>query len=433
MPIKLYNQEYEEALIASILIRPEIVSEIRPELMPEDFGGQKTQAALRACFSMYDNDNSIDMITVAQALKDTAGYGHDWTDWLAGLYESHSTAAAFKSYVNGIKEASTVRRLMNVSHYIREELEQKSQVEDVISGAKNLLIDMGEVKESRVLTAQEAVGRTLDLLERQMQMQGLTGLDTGIRLLNQKTGGLQPEDLIFIGGRPSMGKSILGTNLAESSRVPTAIFSLEMSAEMIARRQLAGSSEVPFTRLYTGRGITDIELSRVTMAADEVSKLPIFYIDTPRLNINDIVSTSENLKIKEDIGLIVVDYLQLTDGNKGANREREVADMSRSLKQLARSLGIPVVCLVQLNREVEKRQDKRPQLSDIRESGAIEQDADIVLFLYRKGIYDDTVDKGHTELLIAKGRNIGTGMIPLYLDANRMRFEDGILEDVPEY
>ena len=278
----------------------------------------------------------------------------------------------------------------------------------------------------KVIALKEALGNTIKAIEEISQAEGnVIGVRSGFTRIDRITGGWQPGELILIAGRPGMGKSVFAKDVAENASVPVAYFSLEMSTNELIKRQLASRSKVNFEAIRTGR-VNQKDWDRIISGANSLEEVPIFYVDRASMSIDELEGIAQGLKMSEDIGLVVIDYLQLLRSRvRSEGREREVSEISRRLKALARDLEVPVICLSQLNRQCEMRgKDKRPYLSDLRESGALEQDSDIVAFLYRAVVYDQQAAKHEAEFIIGKGRNIRTGRIKLFFDGGHQTFKN---------
>jgi replicative DNA helicase len=305
-------------------------------------------------------------------------------------------------------------------------MRENVEVTEILSKIRKTILHIKGGEKAKVIPLSEALNETVKVIEALCQSPGhVIGVPSGFSKIDRITGGWQAGELIYLAGRPGMGKSVFAKDLAENSGVPVAYFSLEMSTVELIKRQLSGRSRVNFEALRTGR-VSGEDWDRIMRGADGLTGVPIFYVDRASLTIEELEGLAQGLKMTEDIGLIVIDYLQLLRSrSRSEGREREVSDISRRLKALARDLQLPVICLCQLNRQCEMRgADKRPILSDLRESGSLEQDADIVAFLYRASVYDQTAPKHGAEFIVAKGRNIRTGRIKLFFDGGHQCFEN---------
>jgi replicative DNA helicase len=358
---------------------------------------------------------------------------------LNSLVNGVPTAANISYYAKIIKEKALLRKLINrTTEIVSQSYSISGDVDEFIDQAERTIF---EISEDRVRPSfypiKDLIKSSFKTIERLYEKRQLiTGVPTGFQRLDELTSGFQPSDLIIIAGRPSMGKTALALNIAQNASVqaaiPAAIFSLEMSKEQLALRMLCSEAKVDAHRLRGGF-LSEADWPKLTRAAGSLSEAPLFIDDTPGLSALEMRAKTRRLKIEHNLGLVIVDYLQLMRGRASADsREQEISDISRSLKALAKELAIPVIALSQLNRRVEERGDKRPQLSDLRESGAIEQDADVILFLYREEVYNKSEEnRGKAELIIGKQRNGPTDKVDLAFLDKYTRFENlsGLKED----
>jgi replicative DNA helicase len=348
-------------------------------------------------------------------------------EYLNSLVNSVPTAANISYYAKIVKEKAILRKLINRSTDIISQVYGVSgDVDDFLDQAERSIF---EISEDRVrpsfYSLKDIIKSSFKTIERLYEKRQLiTGVPTGFTKLDELTSGLQPSDLIIVAGRPSMGKTALALDIAAHAAVeggfPSAIFSLEMAKEQLALRMLCSEAKVDAHRLRGGF-LSESDWPKLTRAAGSLSEAPIFIDDTPGLSALEMRAKSRRMKAEHNLGLVVVDYLQLMRGRADSDtREQEISDISRSLKALAKELNVPVIAISQLNRRVEERGDKRPQLSDLRESGAIEQDADVIIFLYRDEVYnrsEDNPNKGKAEIIIGKQRNGPTDKFELaFLD-----------------
>jgi len=380
------------------------------------------------------------LITLSEVLK-TRGELDDvgGVEYLNSLVNAVPTAANISYYAKIIKEKAILRKLINrATEIVSQSYSNSGDVDEFIDQAERTIF---EISEDRVRPSfypiKDLIKSSFKTIERLYEKRQLiTGVPTGFQRLDELTSGLQPSDLIIIAGRPSMGKTALALNIAQNASVqaaiPAAIFSLEMSKEQLALRMLCSEAKVDAHRLRGGF-LSEADWPKLTRAAGSLSEAPLFIDDTPGLSALEMRAKTRRLKIEHNLGLVIVDYLQLMRGRASADsREQEISDISRSLKALAKELSIPVIALSQLNRRVEERGDKRPQLSDLRESGAIEQDADVILFLYREEVYNKSEEnRGKAELIIGKQRNGPTDKVDLAFLDKYTRFENlsGLKED----
>ena len=463
------NVEAEAALLGALMIDNRLVEDIQLKLKPHHFFEPLHGRIYEAILKLTDSNRVANPVTLRplfeadESIKEVGG-----PPYLAQLTGSGAAVIGARDFAGQIYDLALLRALIGVGRDLVEGALDTS--EDVaplaqIERAETELYKVAEEggAEGKAKSFSDATKEALEMAERALNSGGhLSGFTTGLESLNAKIGGLHKSDLIIIAGRPGMGKSALGTNIGfaaarrflqdaengiepgKSAGAPVALFSLEMSADQLATRILAEQSGISSENLRMGR-ISQQEFRQLARAAAELQSLPLYIDDTPGLTIAALRTRARRLKRQKGIGLIVVDYLQLLQGsgkNNNDNRVQEISEISRGLKQLAKELDVPVIGLSQLSRAVEQREDKRPQLSDLRESGSIEQDADIVLFIYREDYYlashqptDDHPDfvewkekmeraYGRAEVIIAKQRHGATGKIHLKFDSRITKFSD---------
>jgi replicative DNA helicase len=417
------NIEAEQAVLGAIFLEPSALTVASEILIPEDFYRASHQKIFNAMLKLNDEGKVVDLVTVteelasAKLIEDTGG-----VSYLSELASSVPTAANIEYYARIVEEKSLLRRLIRTATEIASDgYAREDEVEALLSEAEKNILAVAQRKNAGAFhNIKDVLVRTYDNIEQMHQSAGeITGLETGFIELDRMTAGFQRNDLIIVGARPSVGKTAFALNIAQNVAQKTgeniAIFSLEMGAEQLVMRLLCAEGNIDAQRLRTGT-LTDDDWGKLTMAMGSLSNTGIFIDDTPGVRISDIRSKCRRLKQEHGLGMILIDYLQLIlgSGRAGENRQQEVSEISRSLKQLARELKVPVIALSQLSRGVEQRQDKRPMMSDIRESGSIEQDADIVAFLYRDDYYDkESENKNIIEIIIAKQRNGPTGTVSL--------------------
>jgi replicative DNA helicase len=417
------NIEAEQAVLGAIFLEPSALTLASEILIPEDFYRASHQKIYNAMLKLNDEGKVVDLVTVteelaaAKLIEDTGG-----VSYLSELASSVPTAANIEYYARIVEEKSLLRRLIRTATEIASDgYAREDEVEALLSEAEKNILAVAQRKNAGAFhNIKDVLVRTYDNIEQMHQNAGeITGLETGFIELDRMTAGFQRNDLIIVGARPSVGKTAFALNIAQNVAQKTgeniAIFSLEMGAEQLVMRLLCAEGNIDAQRLRTGT-LTDDDWGKLTMAMGSLSNTGIFIDDTPGVRISDIRSKCRRLKQEHGLGMILIDYLQLIlgSGRAGENRQQEVSEISRSLKQLARELKVPVIALSQLSRGVEQRQDKRPMMSDIRESGSIEQDADIVAFLYRDDYYDkESENKNIIEIIIAKQRNGPTGTVSL--------------------
>ena len=425
--IKLRNLESEVAIIGAILLKPSVLAEVRSELDSGAFDDQRLKTIFETMTALARKGEPIDLVILsneldkADLLKKAGGI-----EFLGNIVRQVMTSAGLSYHIRELKESQARRALVRLAGRIQDDLRESVEVSEILSVIRKTILDIKGGQKAKVIPLRQALGDTIQAIEALCQAERhIIGVRSGFTKIDRITGGWQPGELILIAGRPGMGKSVFAKDLAENSGVPVAYFSLEMSTSELVKRQLAGRSRVNFEGIRTGR-INQKDWDRIITGANGLESVPIFYIDRASLSIDELEGIAQGLKLSEDIGLIVIDYLQLLRSRiRNEGREREVSEISRRLKALARDLEVPVICLSQLNRQCETRGgDKRPILSDLRESGALEQDADIVAFLYRAEVYNPQASKHEAEFIVRKGRNIRTGASKLFFDGAHQLFKD---------
>ncbi|MCL0067729.1 replicative DNA helicase [Peptococcaceae bacterium] len=411
----------EQAVLGSILLDKESIYKVMEIINPDDFYSESHRLIYKAMLNLADRDQPIDMITVSEELKkngslEKAG-GASYIALLAGVVP---TARNVEHYAHIVEEKSLKRMLIQLSTKVSAMSYEEKDVHELIDQAEEALIELRNRCQSKNLTAvNDILVQLFEQIEKMQQNRGkLTGISTGFIDLDNITCGLQNGDLIVLAARPSMGKTTLGLmialNAAVRLNVPTAIFSLEMSKTQLVQRMLCAEAMVDQQKLRAGF-LKDKDWLRLTQAGENLSHAPLYIDDTAILSPREILAKARNLKKDKNLGLIVIDYMQLMQGNRRAeNRQQEISDISRSLKGIAKELNVPVLALSQLSRAVEQRQNKRPIMPDLRESGSIEQDADVVMFIYRDEYYNPESEKaGIAEIIIAKQRNGPVGKVEL--------------------
>lgn len=417
------NMEAEQAVLGAIFLEPSSLTMASEILIPEDFYRGAHQKIFNVMLKLNDGGKAVDLVTVteelnaAKMLEDTGG-----VSYLSELAGSVPTAANIEYYAKIVEEKSLLRRLIRTATNIAQDgYTREDEIDSLLGEAERSILEVSQRKNAGAFhNIKDVLVRTYDNIEVMHNRKGdITGIATGFAELDKMTAGFQRNDLIIVGARPSVGKTAFALNIAQNVAVKTrenvAIFSLEMGAEQLVMRMLCAEGNIDAQRLRTG-SLTDDDWGKLTMAMGSLSNAGIFIDDTPGVRITEIRSKCRRLKQEHGLGMILIDYLQLIlgSGRSGENRQQEVSEISRSLKALARELQVPVIALSQLSRGVEQRQDKRPMMSDIRESGSIEQDADIVAFLYRDDYYDkESEDKNIIEIIIAKQRNGPVGTVQL--------------------
>jgi replicative DNA helicase len=421
------NVDAEQMLLASLMDAPsEHVAEAAAIVTTDDFYREGHRRIYQAILDLFHGGEPIEPITVRERLTksgdlETAGGPLAVVD----LMQSPYIATSYRTYAELIRDAATQRRLMDVSRLIEAMVVQREgETGEMVQRAEDLVYDLSQQRTRGDFTsAHDLVVQSMERLVAASERDSpITGLATGFTELDRLTGGLRASNLVVVAARPSMGKTALALGIAQHAALQdgksVAIFSLEMSGEELIQRLLCGTAMVDATRLRSGR-VTQEDWPRVSHAADLLSRSRIFVDDTEGMTVGEMRTKARRLKSREGLDLVVVDYIQLMEGAPGRgrrdeNRVQELSAISRSLKMLGRDLDVPVICISQLNRGPEARTDKRPMLSDLRESGAIEQDADIVLLIYRDDYYEEDSDqKGIAEVNIAKHRNGPTDRVKL--------------------
>lgn len=434
------NIEAEKALLGAILIAKDktvVIDEVNQIIKSTDFYRKSNRVIYLTILDLFNTRKDIDVITLTEKLTNTNKLESvGGIAYITDLANCVPSAVNIKSYANIIRENAIKRELINVGQKIIQEARDADGDVDINSVLDNAEKDILEIAKTanntdKIIEPSEYIMKAFTEIENRYNSNKdgkLFGLDTGFSELNRMTGGLQKSDLIILGARPSMGKTAFVLNiLANLARknIPVAIFSLEMSSEQLTNRLFSLYGLINSNSIRLGK-LDGNDLERLTLTASILSEKPLYIDDTAGLNISQLRTKARKLKREKDIQLLAIDYLQLMQGtSKKYDRQQEISEISRQLKLLARELNITIIALSQLSRAVEARQDKRPMLSDIRESGAIEQDADIVMFLYRDEYYNaDTKNKGLTELIIAKHRNGAIGKINLKFSKQFCLFEN---------
>lgn len=417
-----HDIEAEQAVIGSMLTDQEAVYAAIERLKPEDFYREDNKQIYTAILNIYNKAEPIDIITLKAELSsmgklDAVG----GLEYIVELPEKVPTTANVDRYIKIVEEKSLLRNLIRAANEILSSgYAQEHDVENIVDHAEKKIFDVMQKKSQKgYTTIKDVLVESFTKLEELYnQKEHITGVPTGFAELDKKTAGLHGSELILIAARPAMGKSAFALNIgsyaATRANVPVAIFSLEMSKEQVGNRILCSEALVDSNNVRTGE-LNDEELGKLAETSGELSQAPIYIDDTPGISVMEIRAKCRKLKLEKNIGLVIIDYLQLIQGSgKTSSREQEIAEISRSLKILAKEIEVPVIALSQLSRAVEARPDHRPMLSDLRESGSIEQDADIVMFLYRDDYYnEDSEKKNIAEVIIAKQRAGSTGTVEL--------------------
>jgi replicative DNA helicase len=422
------NLEAEISVLGGVLLDNEALNRVLEVIKEGDFYRESHRKIFSAVLDLYERSEPVDLITLSEALRKREVLEQvGGIEYLNSLVNSIPTAANITYYAKIVKEKAILRKLVNrATEIVSQVYGHSGNVDDFLDQAERSIF---EISEDRVRPSfypiKDIIKSSFKTIERLYEKRQLiTGVPTGFAKLDELTSGLQPSDLIIVAGRPSMGKTAFALNITAhasiEAAVPSAIFSLEMAKEQLAIRMLCSEGKVDAHRLRGGF-LSESDWPKLTRAAGSLSEAPIFIDDTPGITVLEMRAKTRRLKAEHNLGLVVVDYLQLMRGRAYSDtREQEISDISRSLKALAKELNLPVIALSQLNRRVEERGDRRPQLADLRESGAIEQDADVIIFLYRDEVYnksEDNPNKGKAEIIIGKQRNGPTDKFELaFLD-----------------
>ena len=428
------SREAEEAILGALLLDRNAIFKAIELLQPEFFYAEKNAAIFRAMVTLFQRGEAVDIITLTEELRregslDRAG----GASYLGGLQESVATGAHIEHYARIVSEKATLRRMIEISGEIVEScFEARDEAMDILDRAESSIL---AVSQGRLRQGFEPINEILKATFQNIQRvydskSHITGVATGYDKLDLLTGGLQPSDLLIVAGRPSMGKTSFVLNVAQHAAIEekksVAIFSLEMSKEQLVQRLLTAEARIDAHKLRTGN-LKDSDWPLLTQAAGQLAEAPIYIDDTPAISVLEMRAKSRRLQAQKGLDLIIIDYLQLARAvSRADNRQQEISEISRGMKALAKELQVPVVALSQLSRALESRTDKRPMLSDLRESGALEQDADVVMFIYRPEVYDkeDEELEGQAELIIGKQRNGPIGTVPLYFVKEYTRFEN---------
>ncbi len=429
-----HNLEAEKAVIGSVFINNSVIDTLVEIIKPEDFYSKPFAILFGAMLNIHDKNQPIDLLTVTEFLKknkelDKVG----GVTAISTIIDDIPSAANVVQYAKIVKEKAILRDVIKTSTEVIESCyNEPESIDEFLDSIEKKFFELSENRfESSFTNIKSLIWDAMDKIENLYKNKyPVSGISSGFYALDEKTNGFQPSDLIIVAGRPSMGKTALCLNIAThmgiEKKIPVAFFSLEMSKEQLAYRLLSSETGISSNQIRNGMIPRD-DWARLSTVAGNIAEGKLFIDDTPAMSILEIRAKARRLKAQENIQAIIIDYLQLIRGlTRTESREREISEISRSLKNLARELKIPVIALSQLNRGVELRSDKRPQLSDLRESGAIEQDADVILFIYRDEVYhkDRDDNKGTAELIIGKQRNGPTGKIDLLFDKHTTTFKN---------
>jgi replicative DNA helicase len=438
------NLEAESSVLGGILLENEAVNQVLELLRPEDFYRESHRKVFRAIVELSDRSEPVDLITLSDCLKSRGELeAVGGTAYLASLADFVPTAANISQYARIVREKSILRSLINTATEIATRgYEEQGNVEEFLDSAEKVIFDISEKKvKASFVAVGDMIKDTLKTVEKLYERKEMvTGVPTGYNDLDKLTAGLQPAELIIVAGRPGMGKTAFALNIAANAAFTgagVAVFSLEMAKEQLVLRMLCSEARVDSSKVRSGY-LGERDFPQLAKAAGRLHEAPIYIDDTPAISVLELRAKARRLvrDRSKKIGLIVVDYLQLMRGmGTASNREQEISEISRSLKALAKELSVPVIALSQLNRRVEDRGDRRPMMSDLRESGAIEQDSDVIIFIYRDEVYNksDESKKGLAEIIVAKQRNGPIDTVNLTFLNEFTRFENYTERDDLEY
>ena len=429
------NIEAEQAVLGAMLIKKEAIAEVSQLLKPADFYREAHRIVYETMLELFNKNEAVDLITVTEQLRkndllEKAG----GIAFVTSLANAVPTAANVEYHARIVEEKAQLRNLINSATEIAGmAYEASDDITDVMDKSEKMILEVAARQNSgSFVPIKEILMDTFSKIEKLYETKGgITGLPSGFKDLDKLTSGLQPSDLILVAARPRMGKTAFTLNIAQHVAVhenkSVAFFSLEMSKEQLVQRMLCSEGGIDSQRLRVGE-LEENDWEKLINAADRLSRAPIYIDDTAGITVMELRSKARRLKAEHDLQLIVIDYLQLMQGRSSKNsdnRQQEISEISRSLKALARELNVPVIALSQLSRSVESRQVKKPMLSDLRESGSLEQDADIVMFLYREDYYDpETEHKNITDVIIAKHRNGPVDTVQLFFHKQFPKFAD---------
>jgi replicative DNA helicase len=437
-----HNTEAEASFLGCLILDPMLLGEVLHRIDESAFSLPAHARVFVKLRTLFDQGREIDSVILAEELQRDGDFPtEDSSEFLGSLMDTVVSSAHWENYLNIVREKYLVRNLIHVNNNILEECYGDYQdADDLVDRAEQKIFDLAktrQTKESQHIG--DVLKETLMRIERSQGQGLLTGVATGFTDLDDLTCGLQKSELIIVAARPSMGKTTLALNLSEhvavKEKTPVLIFSLEMAASQLTQNMLCSHARVNSHKLRRNY-LSNEEMARLSLAAGTLHDAPLFIDDTAGMTIRELRAKARRMKSRNDIGLIIVDYLQLLDGSSQSSREGRVqviSEISRSLKGLARELQIPVVALAQLSRAVEQREGNKPRMSDLRESGSIEQDADVIVLLYREDYYNkQTENQGIVDLIIAKQRNGPTGDLKLHFARDVMRFENLSLRQEPD-
>jgi replicative DNA helicase len=438
-----HSVEAEQSVLGGLMLDNSAWDKISDIVVEEDFYRRDHRLIFRAISVLADRANPFDVVTLSEWLEsnnllEAAG----GLAYLGTLAQNTPSVANILAYAKIVRERSVLRQLISVGHQISTscyETEGRTS-EELLDNAEKLVFkiaEQGARGRREFVSIKDLLVKAVDRIDALFQQDNpITGVPTGFNDFDEMTSGLQSSDLVIVAGRPSMGKTTFAMNIAEHAavkmQIPTAVFSMEMPGEQLAMRMLSSLGRIDQHRVRTGK-LDDDDWPRLTHAVGQLAEAPLFIDDTPALTPTELRSRARRLMREHGLGLIVIDYLQLMQLRGSENRTNEISEISRSLKGLAKELNLPIIALSQLNRSLEQRPNKRPVMSDLRESGAIEQDADVITFIYRDEVYnEDSPDKGIAEIIIGKQRNGPIGTVRLTFIGQYTRFENYVASNMYE-
>lgn len=428
-----HSPEAEQSVIGSMLMDQDAIAAASELLVPEDFYQKQNGIIFETIVEMTNTGKMVDLVTLQEQLKEKNFPPEMMSvEYFKALLDGVPVSAHVRQYANIVRQKAILRRLIKVTEGIANECYAGNEpLDQILEKTEKQVFDVLQNRaDNNFVSISQIVIKTLESIEAAAKSHGsVTGIPTGFLDLDYKMSGLQPSDLILIAARPSMGKTAFVLNIAEhvvlKEDIATVIFSLEMSKEQLVKRMLAMNSKVDSQKIRSGE-LEDEDWTMLARSAQAIGKSKFIIDDTPGISLAELRSKCRKYKLEYQLGLVIIDYLQLmTNGGRAESRQQEISEISRSLKALAREINAPVIALSQLSRAVEQRPDKRPMLSDLRESGAIEQDADVVMFIYRDEYYNrDSEDIGTAEIIIGKQRNGPTGTVKLAWQAQYTKFQN---------
>jgi replicative DNA helicase len=434
-----HNLDAEKAVIGSVFINNQVIDSLVEIIKPEDFYSKSNEILFKTMLLLREKNHPIDLLTISDFLKKTKELDKvGGITAISSIIDEIPSAANVIQYAKIVKEKSIIREVIGTCTEVIESCyNEPEEIDEFLDNIEKKFFELSENRfDTSFTNIKSLIWDAMATIESIYKNKStVSGVPSGFYKLDEMTNGFQPSDLIIVAGRPSMGKTALCLNIAAhigiEKKIPVAFFSLEMSKEQLAYRLISSETGISSNQIRNGM-IPRSDWARLSTVAGNIAEGKLFIDDTPAMTILEIRAKARRLKAQEDIQIVIIDYLQLVRGlTRTDSREREISEISRSLKNLARELKIPVIALSQLNRGVEMRSDRRPQLSDLRESGAIEQDADVILFIYRDEVYhkDKEDNKGTAELIIGKQRNGPTGKIDLLFDKHTTTFKNLAKDD----